>query len=97
MEENRFKHFLSLEKERKKKNNEWSHNEDLNLLRGYQVYGEKWPMINVFFLPHRQRKEIRSRWSSLVKESLREYSKDTTVKNFTGKESTGISYLEINL
>ena len=24
-------------------------------------------MINVFFLPHRQRKEIKSRWNALVK------------------------------
>lgn len=40
---------------------EWSHEEDLDLLRGYQIYGDKWPLISIFFFPHRCRKELKAR------------------------------------
>jgi hypothetical protein len=67
-DENKFKKFLKLEKEKKLRDHKWTHEEDLKLLRGFQIYGEKWPMISIFFLPHRNRKEIKLRWTSLVRE-----------------------------
>ena len=53
--------YLKLEKEKKARDGKWTHEEDIQLLRGYQVYGEKWSLVSLFFLPHRQRKELRQR------------------------------------
>ena len=40
----------------------WPHEEDLDLLRGYQAFGERWPLIKIFFLPHRKPLQIRLRY-----------------------------------
>lgn len=40
----------------------WTDYEYINLLRGFQVYGDKWHLISIFFLPHRHRKEIKKRY-----------------------------------
>jgi len=56
-------------KERGRSQRKWSLEEDIDLLKGFQVYGDKWPMINLYFLPHRSRRELKSRWGALLKES----------------------------
>merc|ERR1711871_404408 len=84
--ENRFREYLRLERDRKFKDSKWTHREDLSLLRGYQVFGEKWPMINIFFLPHRHRKEIKSRWAALVKERLKSFKHCSDVENTKGHD-----------
>lgn len=66
----------------------WSKDEDILLLRGFGVHGEKWSLISMFFLPQRNRKEIRNRflpasaviiisylqrrWNQLTKEAAKE-------------------------
>jgi hypothetical protein len=32
---------------------DWTHAEDLDLLRGFQAYGSRWPLVAIFYLPHR--------------------------------------------
>lgn len=38
------------------------------LLRGFSVYGEKWSLVGIFFLPGRSKQSIEKRWQ--VKHSL---------------------------
>jgi len=73
-DENKFKRYIKLDREKRVRDMKWTHNEDLNLLRGFQIYGEKWPMISIFFLPHRSKKDIKARWSILLKEWSKNYS-----------------------
>lgn len=65
---NRFQEYLRLRKRyvNDREGQKWTHLEDLNLLRGYQVYGDKWQMISIFFLPTRNRKEIKQRLDKLL-------------------------------
>ena len=70
-EGDRFKSYLKLMKERGRNQRKWSLEEDVDLLKGYQVYGDKWAMINLYFLPHRPRRELKARWVALLKESGR--------------------------
>jgi hypothetical protein len=39
----------------------WTSVEDLYILKGFQSFGEKYPLISLFFLPHRSPYEIRNR------------------------------------
>ena len=39
----------------------WSHVEDLDLLKGYQRFGDKWHLIGMFYLPKRKHMEIKNR------------------------------------
>ena len=41
------------------------------LLKGFGVHGAKWPLVCIYFLPSRNLKEIRHRWTQLVKEAGR--------------------------
>ena len=52
--------YTALEKSSRERD-VWTHDEDLDLLRGYQIYGDKWPLISIFFFPHRCRKELKAR------------------------------------
>lgn len=65
----KFKSYLKLMKERGRNQRKWTLEEDIDLLKGFQVYGDKWPMINLYFLPHRSRRELKIRWATLLKES----------------------------
>ena len=56
--------YLSLKYEKDKRS--WTKEEDLLLLRGFGVHGEKWSLISMFFLPQRNRKEIRARFRIAV-------------------------------
>lgn len=40
----------------------WRYDEDALLLRGFAVYGEKWALIGIFFLPGRSKNSIERRW-----------------------------------
>ena len=54
--------------------NSWSRDEDLDLLRGFQIYGNKWPLIAVFFFPHKCRKELKNRWTMIQRYWERSFS-----------------------
>ena len=57
--------FVRLVKEKKGRGEElskWEHSEDVQLLRGFQVFGEKWSLVSSYFLPHRNRRELRLRY-----------------------------------
>jgi hypothetical protein len=56
---NQLKKHMSLLVE--KGDRSWKLEEDMLLLRGYGVYGDKWPLISMFYLPQRNRKEVQIR------------------------------------
>ena len=39
--------------------------EDISLFRGYAVYGEHWPLVQMHHIPHRGREENIGRWAHL--------------------------------
>jgi hypothetical protein len=45
----------------KRREEKWNSIEDLYLLKGFQIFGEKYPLISLFFLTHRNAQEIRNR------------------------------------
>jgi hypothetical protein len=54
--------------EQVKKNNQvWTHAEDLELLRGFQLFGSKWSLYHMFFLPHKRKSLMKSRWLTMQK------------------------------
>lgn len=61
IEENNFRKFIRYEAEYGARDSKWTHLEELDLLRGFQLFGEKWPLIKMFFLPHRKAHQIRIR------------------------------------
>ena len=61
IEENNFRKFIRYEAEYSARDSKWTHVEELDLLRGFQLFGEKWPLIKIFFLPHRKTHQIRIR------------------------------------
>jgi len=67
VDDTKFKKYLQLRQEKKLRDNKWSHDEDMNLLRGYQTYGERWSLIRIFFTPNRKRSQIKQRWLTLIK------------------------------
>ncbi len=68
-EDTKFKKYLGLQEEKRKRGIKWTHEEDIAMLRGYQIYGAKWQLISIFFLPHRHHNEIKKRWSALELEA----------------------------
>lgn len=73
-EASKFKRYAALEKGNKGRE-KWSHEEDLDLLRGYQIYGQdKWPLIGIYFFPHRCHKELKARWLAIQKQWERAFS-----------------------
>jgi hypothetical protein len=72
-EASKFKRYAALEKNSKGRE-KWSHEEDLDLLRGYQIYGDKWPLISIYFFPHRCHKELKARWVAIQKHWERAFS-----------------------
>jgi len=61
IEENNFRKFIRCDAEHNARDSKWTHIEELDLLRGFQLFGEKWPLIKMFFLPHRNTHQIRIR------------------------------------
>jgi hypothetical protein len=72
-EGDKFKKYVKLMRERGKSQPKWTLEEDIDLLKGFQVYGDKWHMINLYFLPHRPRRELKSRWTTLLKDSSKAF------------------------
>ena len=73
IEENNFRKFIRYEAEYSAmRDSKWTHAEELDLLRGFQLFGEKWPLIKMFFLPHRKTHQIRIRlgWWAAARRSL---------------------------
>jgi hypothetical protein len=42
----------------------WSREEEISLLKGFQIFGNKWHMVKLYFLPYKTRNEIRLRSTS---------------------------------
>jgi hypothetical protein len=64
----RFQEYLKLKQQyesrmssSQNKSPRWTVFEDMQLLRGFQVHGSKWHLINLFFLPNKSWKDIRTR------------------------------------
>lgn len=53
--------------EKRLRDRQWQHPEDINLLRGFQVFGHKWPLLAKVYLPHRNIKEVRIRWRAFLR------------------------------
>ena len=51
--------YQRLEANYRNRDPKWSHEEELDLLRGFRVFGERWPLIKIFFLPHRKPQQIK--------------------------------------
>jgi hypothetical protein len=60
-EDSKFKKYRVLEME-KQRNQKWTSGEDKELLRGFQVFGPKWFMIKLYFIPNKGRHEIKNRY-----------------------------------
>jgi len=61
-----FYSYQILETEFRKRDTKWNHAEDCDLLRGYQIFGEKWPLIQIYYLPQRKKKEMKLRFVSFT-------------------------------
>lgn len=53
--------YRDLDRENRIQNRKWTIEEEVALLRGFQVFGSKWNMIKLYFLPHKTRNEIKLR------------------------------------
>ncbi len=50
---------------------QWDIDQDINLLKGFQVFGPKFNMIKMYFLPDRHKTVIRNRlYTALLKTAL---------------------------
>ena len=72
----------------------WSLFEDMQLLRGYQVHGSKWLLLNMSFLPHKSLKDIKSRWQQLLRQGTK--IGDDASQTDTGACDRFISELKLN-
>ena len=61
----KFTEYRRLADEFRKRDQSWQHWEDLALLRGFAIYGERWPLVQMYHVPHRDRNEVISRWNFL--------------------------------
>lgn len=59
-EDTKFKRYRVFELE-KQRHQKWTADEDKELLRGFQVFGSKWFMTKLYFLPNKSRHEIKLR------------------------------------
>ena len=59
-EDSKFKRYRVVELE-KQRHQKWTLDEDRELLRGFQVFGPKWVMIKLYFLPNKSRLVIKLR------------------------------------
>lgn len=60
----KFKLYVQLKKkyvEDYERTNTWTLFEDMQLLKGFQVHGSKWHLINLLYLPHRCLKDVKFR------------------------------------
>lgn len=60
-EDSKFKRYREFEQE-KQRHQKWTSDQDKELLRGFQVFGSKWFMIKLYFLPNKSRHEIKLRY-----------------------------------
>ena len=64
-DDTKFKRYRAFEIE-KQRHQKWTLGEDKELLRGFQVFGSKWFMIKLYFLPNKSRHEIKQRYTGKV-------------------------------
>lgn len=63
LEDNNFKRYHKLELDYKSRDEgKWTHDEELDLLRGFYLFGDRWPLIKLFFLPHKTPHQIKYRY-----------------------------------
>ena len=96
-EGDRFKKCAKLMKDRGKAAPKWSLEEDIDLLKGFQVYGDKWHMINLYFLPHRSRRELKSRWGALLKDSSKTFSNRSDIFSQNDSVDSNMIYFLVDL
>eukprot|EP01039_Chlorochromonas_danica_P005577 gene5577-6140_t len=81
IEQNGFKRFQQIIAEGKgslrSKDEAWSLIDDFFLLKGFQVFGHKWHLYSLFFLPHRKAEEMKYRWGQLQKTWLRAFPQNS--------------------
>lgn len=66
--QNNFKRYQQLmadEKNARGKDEPWGLLDDFFLLKGFEVFGNKWGMHVLFYLPHRKQDDIKNRWTLL--------------------------------
>jgi len=61
----KFSEYRRLSRDYRNRDRGWQHWEDLSLLRGYTVYGERWPLVQMHHIPHRGREETIGRCAHL--------------------------------
>jgi hypothetical protein len=53
--------YQKLSSNYRERDHEWTHAEQLDLLRGFQAFGERWPLVRIFYLPHRRAQQLRAK------------------------------------
>ena len=61
----KFREYARLSKAYARRDQRWQPWEDAALLRGFATHGERWPLVQVNYLPRRSRADIISRWAVL--------------------------------
>ncbi len=61
----KFSEYRRLSQDYRNRDQGWQHWEDLSLLRGFAVYGKRWPLVQMYHIPHRGREDIIGRWAHL--------------------------------
>jgi hypothetical protein len=61
-----FQRYLKIQQE-SNRDIKWSHDEELELLKGYHIFGDKFHLIELYFLPHRRKKDVKLRYLIFVR------------------------------
>jgi hypothetical protein len=58
--------YQKLSSDYRERDHEWTHAEQLELLRGFQAFGERWPLVRIFHLPHRRAQQLRAKYVQTI-------------------------------
>ena len=51
--------YQKLEAEYRSRDTKWSPEEELELLRAFRVFGNRWPLVRIFYFPHRKLSQLK--------------------------------------
>lgn len=51
--------YQKLEADYRNRDTKWSPEEELELLRAFQVFGNRWPLVRIFYFPHRKLSQLK--------------------------------------
>jgi len=51
--------YQKLEADYRSRDTKWSSEEELELLRAFQVFGNRWPLVRIFYFPHRKISQLK--------------------------------------